>query len=374
MSSSACVNTWGLALAVLNDKAEVSSHFSAILAIGIYAIYGTFIYAIASAYKLWTYKTMRDILLMDMERVEYVWNKIQDINTARALAKRDNTYFMVEEKLWWDLHSIFRDPAKLYAVTSRPSSVLVIVGLWEEGKGRMIHTVQIEMSFMARVCDLRDTASRQLRSRHLRSRMLALHKYDRWKNTKDQQLCASEAEISQARTHVERLEDMRKMGEKLTAAQAKELREAQALVAQGDDTLWNAGVMNRDTLCLCPPEAAAQLRRQRARSTPGAALVRTRSVPGASSLPGEYEYRRTRACIRVQSGFFPTSLHANFGADWACAARSARAAQLGAASLGTAARLPARAGPLKHGARRAWSIDLSSSQSYWRKLLHAAGM
>ena len=116
----------------------------------------------------------RDILLMDMERVEYVWNKIQDINTARALAKRDNTYFMVEEKLWWDLHSIFRDPAKLYAVTSRPSSVLVIVGLWEEGKGRMIHTVQIEMSFMARVCDLRDTASRQLRSRHLHSRMLAL--------------------------------------------------------------------------------------------------------------------------------------------------------------------------------------------------------
>ena len=117
------------------------------------------------------------------------------------------------------------------------------------------------------------------------------------------------------------------MGEKLTAAQAKELREAQALVAQGDDTLWNAGVMNRDTLCLCPPEAAAQLRRQRARSTPGAALVRTRSVPGASSLPGEYEYRRTRACIRVQSGFFPTSLHANFGADWACAAGLSRAAR-----------------------------------------------
>ena len=56
MSEEACVNTWGLALAVLNDKAEVSSDMSSILAIGIYAIYGTFIYAIASAYKLWTYK------------------------------------------------------------------------------------------------------------------------------------------------------------------------------------------------------------------------------------------------------------------------------------------------------------------------------
>ena len=51
--------------------------------------------------------------------------QIQDINTARALAKRNKDYFMVEEKLWWDLHSIFRDPAKLYALSTRPSSATV---------------------------------------------------------------------------------------------------------------------------------------------------------------------------------------------------------------------------------------------------------
>jgi hypothetical protein len=114
LSKEDCSDTWGLCLAVLNDKYPLDDTGLAILELGMFAIYATFIYAVASAYKLWTYKTMRDILLTDMDRVKFLWSKIQDINTARALAKRNTDYFMVEEKLWWDLHSIFRDPAKLY--------------------------------------------------------------------------------------------------------------------------------------------------------------------------------------------------------------------------------------------------------------------
>ena len=112
--SERCDDTWGLCLAVLNDKYPLDDTGLAILQLGMFAIYATFIYAVASAYKLWTYKTMRDILLTDMDRTKFVWGQIQDINTARALAKRNKEFFMVEEKLWWDLHSTFRDPAKLY--------------------------------------------------------------------------------------------------------------------------------------------------------------------------------------------------------------------------------------------------------------------
>jgi hypothetical protein len=112
--SERCDDTWGLCLAVLNDKYPLDDTGLAILELGMFAIYATFIYAVASAYKLWTYKTMRDILLTDMDRTKFVWGQIQDINTARALAKRNKEFFMVEEKLWWDLHSTFRDPAKLY--------------------------------------------------------------------------------------------------------------------------------------------------------------------------------------------------------------------------------------------------------------------
>ena len=129
MTADMCSDTWGLALAVLNDKYPTDGSYFAVLEIGIYAIYATFIYAIASAYKLWTYKTMRDILLTDMDRVKFLWSKIQDINTARALAKRNTEYFMVEEKLWWDLHSIFRDPAKLYGAL-RLSSTLCVFDLF----------------------------------------------------------------------------------------------------------------------------------------------------------------------------------------------------------------------------------------------------
>eukprot|EP01043_Picozoa_sp_COSAG02_P011373 COSAG02_NODE_418_length_22698_cov_7.471127_1_plen_2519_part_00 len=121
--SERCTDTWGLCLAVLNDKYPLDDTGLAILELGMFAIYATFIYAVASAYKLWTYKTMRDILLTDMDRTKSVWSKIQDINTARALAKRNKDYFMVEEKLWWDLHSTFRDPAKLYGACIKLFSV-----------------------------------------------------------------------------------------------------------------------------------------------------------------------------------------------------------------------------------------------------------
>ena len=101
---------------------------------------------------------MRDILLTDMDRTKFLWSKIQDINTARALAKRNKDYFMVEEKLWWDLHSIFRDPAKLYALSTRPSSATVAVGIETD----MDTMINIDVSFNARVFDLRDRACRQL--------------------------------------------------------------------------------------------------------------------------------------------------------------------------------------------------------------------
>lgn len=131
-----CRETWGLCLAVLNDRYPVDDTGLGILELGIFVIYGSFIYAVASAYKLWTYKTMRDILLTDMDRVHFLWGKIQGVNTARALAKRNTDYFMVEEKLWWDLHSIFRDPAKLYGASPKlPRSLLLLLLLFSAEMG-----------------------------------------------------------------------------------------------------------------------------------------------------------------------------------------------------------------------------------------------
>ena len=57
--SARCSETWGLCLAVLNDKYPLDDTGFAILEVGMFAIYATFIYAVASAYKLWTYARAR---------------------------------------------------------------------------------------------------------------------------------------------------------------------------------------------------------------------------------------------------------------------------------------------------------------------------
>jgi len=160
---------------------------------------------------------MRDILLTDMDRVQFLWSKIQDVNTARALAKRNTHYFMVEEKLWWELHSVFRDPTKLYALSTRPSSVTVAVGLW----GSMDTLVHMEISFMASVYDLRDRACSELHcAAGSHYKLLKYNRVLRKISTGDAQLCGS-AKDQNSRSH-----------------------------SKGKQTLWLAGVQENDTLCL----------------------------------------------------------------------------------------------------------------------------
>lgn len=63
--STRCSDTWGLCLAVLNDKYPLDDTGLAILEVGMFAIYATFIYAVASAYKLWTYLLLKTVIFCE---------------------------------------------------------------------------------------------------------------------------------------------------------------------------------------------------------------------------------------------------------------------------------------------------------------------
>jgi|EP01047_Picozoa_sp_COSAG01_P008259 hypothetical protein len=103
----------------------------------------------------------------------FIYNKITDIYLARTMNKTCGGQIVVrgevidfldlEERLWWQVHSIFRNSAKLYSLTSCPDMLLVEVGhLLQPAGGQLERTVQLRVPYSSTVGQLIDQAARSL--------------------------------------------------------------------------------------------------------------------------------------------------------------------------------------------------------------------
>jgi hypothetical protein len=140
----------GIAVAIFNAK-KPDAIGDAVLGLGLIGLYATFVYSISKAIKAVTYKLMRDILYTDMEKTGFIWAKIRDIYRARALARmcghggggngsggtggtitgangEEIDFYYIEERLWLQIHAIFRDSSKLFKLSSAPEHVTVTIG------------------------------------------------------------------------------------------------------------------------------------------------------------------------------------------------------------------------------------------------------
>jgi len=164
----------GMAVAIFNAK-KPDAIGDAVLGIGLIGLYATVVYSISKTVKAVTYKMMHDILYTDMEKTGFIWAKIRDIYRARVLARmcgngggRDGSsatggtitnadgestalsplplifsyksekslcgtgeeidFYFIEERLWFQVHAIFRDASKLFKLSSTPENVTVTIG------------------------------------------------------------------------------------------------------------------------------------------------------------------------------------------------------------------------------------------------------
>jgi hypothetical protein len=133
----------GIAIGIFNAK-KPDAIGDAVLGFGLIGLYATFVFSISKTIKAVTYKMMHDILYTDMEKTGFVWAKIRDIYRARALARmcgasgssskittadgEEIDFYYIEERLWLQVHAIFRDASKLFKLTSAPEHVNVTVG------------------------------------------------------------------------------------------------------------------------------------------------------------------------------------------------------------------------------------------------------
>ena len=139
-----------MAVAIFNAK-KPDAIGDAVLGIWLIGLYATIVYSISKTVKAVTYKMMHDILYTDMEKTGFIWAKISDIYRARVLARmcgngggRDGSsatgstitnadgeeidFYFIEERLWFQVHAIFRDASKLFKLSSTPENVTVTIG------------------------------------------------------------------------------------------------------------------------------------------------------------------------------------------------------------------------------------------------------
>jgi hypothetical protein len=239
---------WGASFAVLNEE-NLNNSSTFFVEYSITAIYALIMVTVAKTLKDFWYKSFKDALITDMETTNYIWAKINGIHMARVFATMYPEAFLLEERLWWQLHALFKDPAKLSRFSSKPQTTNVRVALATRrlestssaGRGAPLRgmfsalngssrrdrsprmqpdpyaqRVEVELPSMSEVTELKKTA-------------LSLLK-----------ICGTDGELD----NLGDLYDLFSGYDQLTGRTKRR-------VDRKTLTLWEAGVVNNDVLCLC---------------------------------------------------------------------------------------------------------------------------